>query len=87
MNTQQPVDKFMSSMDLTSQDKLLNDMNIFINVTIPESYINIVNCVNKMDLKIISIKLYLGILISNHSLVNLFTDLEFNYLRVKYIMT
>jgi len=32
MNTQQPVDKFVSSygMDLTSQNKLLDDINIFI---------------------------------------------------------
>jgi len=32
MNTQQPVDGFVSSygMDLASQNKLLDDMNIFI---------------------------------------------------------
>jgi len=46
-----------------------------------------VDCINKMVLKIISIVLCLGILITNQSLVNLFTDLQLNYPKVKYIMT
>jgi len=46
-----------------------------------------VNCINKMVLKIIKIVFCLGILITNQSLVNLFTDLQLNYPKIKYIMT
>jgi len=46
-----------------------------------------VNCMNKMVLKIINIVFCLGILITNQSLVNLFTDLQLNYPKIKYIMT